>query len=164
MPKKIYQSTVFMSLVTTVEVDGIGHVCEFKGGKYFPEKITGTYATSNVKIQKELEEHERFGGDFILIKTIDEVLKPVVKAAEVKPVAEPVTEPVEVTPTIDPEKPEATEVTPTGEVIVAEVKNGQDAKLYLNHNFEIPFSRLTNNQKIMEEAKIANLIFPNWKQ
>ena len=149
-----------MTLITAVEVDEIGYVCEFKGGKYFPEKINGTFATSNAKIQKAIESHERYGGDFILIRTIED-LKPVVKEP-VKPV-EPVLPVEPALPTIDVETPEPTTITPTGEVLVNEVKNGQDAKLYLNKNFDIPFSRLKNTQMVMNESKIANLIYPNWK-
>lgn len=154
-----------MSLTTTVEVDGIGHVIEFKGGKYFPEKINGTFATANVKIQKAIEEHERFGGDFILVRTYDEILVVDKKVANTPdPLPEPLVPAEEIVKAYEPsELPEPTTTTPTGEVVVSEVKNGQDAKLYLNKHFDVPFSRLKNNQMVMDEAKTANLLFPNWK-
>lgn len=151
-----------MVKVIAVEVDGIGYPCEFKGGRYFPERINGTFATSNAKIQKAIEEHEGFGGDFILLRTIEET-KPVVKEPVKEEVKEPVLPIEPIVPTIDVENPEPTTTTPTGEVLVNEVKNGQDAKLYLNKHFDVPFSRLKNTELTMKEAKIANLIFPNWK-
>jgi len=161
MPKKIYQSTLFMTLITAVEVDEVGYTIEFRGGKYFPEKVFGTYATSNVKVQKALEAHERYGSDFVLIRTIEDV-KPVA-TEPVKELVKPVEPVADVLPTIDVETPEPTTITPTGEVLVNEVKNSQDAKLYLNKHFDVPFSRLKNVEMVVKESKIANLLFPNWK-
>jgi len=141
-----------MKLILTVEVNGVGVECAFKGGRHYPVRENGTYRTSNKLIQAELESHEHYGSSFKLVKTAEEEGK--------LPEAEKPAEPKVVVPT--EEKPK-TVLTNTGDVLVEDVNTGQDAKLYLNHNFDVPFSRLKNTQMIMNEAKVANLIFPNWK-
>lgn len=169
---KTYQSLTFMRLVITVQLQGeIGVECVFKGGKYFPYRENGTYRTNNKSIMEALESHERYGGDFVLVKTVEDTVE---KKAEPKKVETPVEVPVKppVVPTVPEDEP-ADKVEPPqnpepaisadGTILVDEVKNSQDAKLYLNQHFKVPFSRLKNTEFIMKEAKIANITFPNWK-
>lgn len=166
MTTKTYQSNEAMRLVLTVEINGgIPVECDFKGGKYFPYRENGTYRTSNKAIQEALEAHERYPGDFRLTKTIEEVKEPVKVPEPVKEVVPVITETtkettVEETKVIVPEPPRATA---DGTILVSEVNNSQEAKLYLNRNFDVPFSRLKNTEMVMKETKLANLSFPNWK-
>ncbi len=166
---KTYQSNEYMKLVLTIEINGgIPVECVFKGGKHFPYRENGTYRTDSKAIQEALEKHERYPGDFSLIKTTEDAKAPEpVKVVEPKAEA-PATKPTEPVSETTPEP--ANEVAPEppkpavdGTIIVSEVNNSQEAKLYLNRNFDVPFSRLKNTEMVMKETKLANLSFPNWK-
>lgn len=149
-----------MKLIVDVEVNDIGITCAFKGGRYYPYRENGTYRTANKAIQAALESHEHYGNSFTLVKTTDDEVNP---AEPEKPVAPPVIEEPKADTTPEPEKPVVPTTTKDGTISVPDVSNSQEAKLYLNRNFEVPFSRLKNTEMIMKEAKVANLTFPNWK-
>ena len=163
-----------MRLVLTVEINGgIPVECDFKGGKYFPYRENGTYRTNNKAIQEALEKHERYPGDFRIIKIVEDVKVKEPEKQKAEPEADKVievqTEETEdVTENLSGDPVDNAEIKiPTissdGTVIVNEVKNSQDAKLYLNKNFDVPFSRMKNTEMVMKEATLANLNFPNWK-
>ena len=155
-----------MRLVLTVEINGgIPVECDFKGGKYFPYRENGTYRTNNKAVQEALESHERYPGDFRLIKTIEDAKEPVKTPEPPKEVVPVVEEPIVETPVEETEikTPEPPKATSDGTILISEVNNSQEAKLYLNRNFDVPFSRLKNTEMVMKETKLANLSFPNWK-
>lgn len=165
MTTKTYQSNEAMRLVLTVELPGgIPVECDFKGGKYFPYRENGTYRTNSKAIQDALESHERYPGDFRLIRTIEEAKPEKAKVIkEIEPVIPVEETTIEETTEPAAETPEPPKATADGTILVSEVKNSQEAKLYLNKNFDVPFSRLKNVEMVIKETKLANLNFPNWK-
>lgn len=165
---KTYTLLTIMQTTLVVEIDEKPVECMFRGGKYYPYRENGSFRTSDVKVQDALEQHEWFNKQFVLVKTtnIEPEVEVPAKPVTPKPTIEPEPPVEDENPDLTEQEPETTEqpkVTSDGAIVVDEVKNGQTAKLYLNKNFSVPFSRLNTTEKIMAEAKLANLTFPNWK-
>lgn len=168
-----YQSLQYMKLVITIEINGNPLECLFTGGKTYPYRENGTFRTIDDNVIAEIEKHEQFNKQFVLIKSVEspEPEKVTVEKTEDNTTKELDSTDVQTdTNNNIPEDSNKNELitdpnpptTDNGTIIVADVKNSQQAKLYLNKNFNVPFSRLSNIEAVIKETKIANLSFPNW--
>lgn len=166
-----YQSLQYMKLVITIDINGNPLECLFQGGKTYPYRENGTFRTIDDKVIAEIEKHEQFNKQFVLIKSVESQDEIVIEKTEDNTTKE--LESTDVLPennsnvqdgenndelVTDPNPPASGD----GTIIVADIKNSQQAKLYLNKNFNVPFSRLSNIEAVVKETKIANLSFPNW--
>ena len=163
MIQKTYISAEYMQLQVVVVAKGERHVIEFTSGQYQPFKRNGTFTTTDKDIMDALEHHPQYPGEFYVLDVKGE------EETTVDPVVEPIVDPV--LPTV--KNPEAEKIDMTtlnhstdeaGVVKVGGITSGQKAKIYLNQNFDIPMSKLVNNQMIMDEAKKANVVFTDWVQ
>lgn len=121
---------------------GVLHSFDFRGGLKHLVIKPPFYITTDESEQKLLENYPGFGTSFKLEGSVEKPdVKPEVKA-EVKPEPKPeAIEPIE--PVVNELKPETTE---------RQFKNVQAAKDWLNDEHKVPFSQLTNKQKVIDEA------------
>lgn len=66
---KRYISLNCLHLTTSVIVDKLIFVIEFKGGRMSPERLNGTFTTDNTTLQKAIESDSNYGVEFTLYKT-----------------------------------------------------------------------------------------------
>ncbi len=139
MVKKIYRSKNYLSLNVVVYIDDKQEVkvsCSFTGGASTPVRITGSYRTTDPKIQKALERHPWFNIEYFLQNTIAK-------------------DPV---PVPSPEK----EAPRGNEKIVSEAVSAQQAREELNKKYGVSFSKMRNSEAVLAKAAELGIVYPKW--
>ena len=115
--------------VDVFDDNGMLHTFDFRGGLKHPVVKPCFYYTTDEKEQQLLESYAGYGVSFALEGSAEkaDVIEPM------KPIAAVVADKTEAT----------TEKT---------FKNVQEAKDWLNDTYKVPFSQLTNKQKVVDEA------------
>lgn len=70
---KTYVSINSNHLIIPIYIDEITCVVEFKGGRTYPERVNGTFSTSNTKLQKALEADKEFNNSYRLLRCISSI-------------------------------------------------------------------------------------------
>lgn len=68
---KSYISLNYLHLTTTIVVDDLYVVVEFKGGRLTPQRMNGRFTTTSECLQKAIENDSGYGKEFILIENIN---------------------------------------------------------------------------------------------
>lgn len=106
----------------------------FSGGRTHPKMVFGTYRTSNPSIIAALENHPKYGIDWVC-ESEKKVEDPItVKLGEVK---------------VD------------DKMVVSGATNSQQAREWLNKNKGIPFTKMRNKGEVLAVAKEQKVEFIN---
>jgi hypothetical protein len=161
MPKKVYRSKHYKSLVITVVVDHRKIFCEFDGGTSRPKEINGSYSTTDIGIQRALESSGAFNVQFVLEKEIlleNEIRINKDTVAAVKSKTE------EVERKEESAKAEQLELATGKEMKKIEgISNFQSVRSYLNKEFDVSFSDLPNKPAVIAKCKALGVEFTDWK-
>jgi hypothetical protein len=147
MYKKVYRSKYFLSLTVCVVKAGNVVNCEFAGGIKSPQRVNGSFSTSDPETQMQLEANPRFNKDYYLLKTVEIAPAPI-------PVPTPIPAAIPVAENIP--------VVSEKEGHVSDATNAQQAREELNAKFGISFSKLKNTAAIMQFAEEYKISYPNW--
>lgn len=160
--RKTYQCMRTIHLDTFVNVDGNQIGVSFKGGTLSPRKIFGKFITSDLKIQKALEDRGGFGSTYKLVRR-EEISGsgPDVQTEEPKP--EPKLEPKpETEPEPDLDEDVDVDLTPKGPTVMEAITTVQAAREHLlNKITGLTGTRLKNKKEVLEVAEEYNYKFPN---
>ncbi len=133
--KKIYRSKFYVSLTVIVAVGDKKITCEFTGGMTSPASINGSFKTRDAGVQKALESHPWFNGEFFLEKTITNGTP---QQAEKKPAE-------------------------SQEKIISKATSANLAREELNKVYGVSFSKIKNMQNILAKAKELGIVYPDWE-
>lgn len=132
---KTYRSLVSVDFATTISVGGEQVFIHFTGGRIHPRRINGIYRTSKPEVITALDNHPKYGIDWVCISE-DKKEEPV----EVKP----------------------GEMKVDDKMLVSGPTNSQQAREWLNKNKGVPFTRMKNRSEVMLMAKEQKVEFVNF--
>lgn len=131
---KTYRSLVTINFSTTIGVGNSQVYIHFTGGRTHPKMVFGTYRTSDPSIIAALENHPKYGIDWVCEseKRMEVLIS--TKPGEVK---------------VD------------DKMIVTGATNSQQAREWLNKNKGIPFTKMRNKGEVLAVAKEQKVEFIN---
>lgn len=159
---KTYRNLVSIEYGTYIEVDGKKTHIRFIGGRLHPVRRNGTIRTEDPKVISAMENDHRFGKEWVLdsVEGEPEIIAPIAAKVESKE-PDPGLMPME--PVESPVETPATPNEPDGPVKVYEPINFQQAKIWLNKNRNVPFSKMKNKDEVIAAAKELKVEFVNVK-
>ena len=152
---KIYQSIRAFRLVTEIEIDGKLRTIEFSGGARQPRRRNGIFSTTQIKLQKAIENSPGFNKSYKLVKQVGESdPEPKSNIKEINHVDD--------IPDISDELDSKDYATADEKADYSKITKAQDARNIL---FELDETLTYNDVKskvlINEQAKRLNVSFPN---
>jgi len=161
MPKKVYRSKHYKSLVVPVVVNHKRIFCEFEGGMSRPKEQNGSYSTSNTAIQKALESVGSFNVQFFLEKEVlleNEIRLHGGTVASVKSKTEELEQKQQAA------KAEEEELA-TGKEIkkIPGISAFQSVRSYLSKEFGVSLSDIPNKPAVLAKCKSLGVEFTDWK-
>ena len=131
---KTYRTLVSVDFATTINVSGEQVFIHFSGGRVYPKRINGLYRTSKPDIIAALDNHPKYGIDWICVSESESK-----GTVEVKP----------------------GELQVEDKMVVSGPINSQQAREWLNKNKGVPFTKMRNKAEVMQMAKEQKVEFVN---